>query len=401
MDRYQRVVKPRPESTINENEIRITTQGLIRNYISYATTLLQDKQVREIVLKAMGQAISKAVAIAEIIKAFTCKQQKRIPALHQDTTTSSTSITDVWEPIEEGLIPLETTRHVSMISITLSTKELNKNNPGYQAPSNVEPPKPQHRYYQQQYWQQHQSKQEPAPTTGVIEEADMRAIKKMMVIGTGDKEVDEAEAGAIVVLDMKERLVDMKEGEEEVVEVEAVEVFLQVLDMKEREVDMKEGEGEGEVEVEVEVVEVFLQVLDMKEREVEVVEVFLQVLDMKEGEVEVEVEVVEVFLQVLDMKEREVEAVEVFLQVLDMKEGEVEAVEVFLQVLDMKEREVDMKEGEVEAVEVFLQVLDMKEGEVEAVEILLQLSIVLFIFLYDIDLGRLVLFVAFLLAKSK
>lgn len=41
MDRYQRVEKPKPESPINENEIRITTQGAIRNYISYATTLLQ------------------------------------------------------------------------------------------------------------------------------------------------------------------------------------------------------------------------------------------------------------------------------------------------------------------------------------------------------------------------
>lgn len=41
MDRYQRVEKPRPETTINENEIRITTQGLIRNYITYASTLLQ------------------------------------------------------------------------------------------------------------------------------------------------------------------------------------------------------------------------------------------------------------------------------------------------------------------------------------------------------------------------
>ncbi|RVW67897.1 hypothetical protein CK203_050722 [Vitis vinifera] len=41
MDRYQRVEKPRPESTINENEIRITAQGVIRNYISYASTLLQ------------------------------------------------------------------------------------------------------------------------------------------------------------------------------------------------------------------------------------------------------------------------------------------------------------------------------------------------------------------------
>uniref|UniRef100_A0A6V7QQJ3 DNA/RNA-binding protein Alba-like domain-containing protein n=1 Tax=Ananas comosus var. bracteatus TaxID=296719 RepID=A0A6V7QQJ3_ANACO len=147
MDRYTRVEKPRPESVINENEIRITSQGLIRNYVSYATSLLQEKRVREIVLKAMGQAISKAVAIAEIIK-------KRNPGLHQDTSISSVSITDVWEPVEEGLVPLELTRHVSMISISLSLRELNKNSPGYQAPLHAEQPKQQRRLQQTQQYQQ-------------------------------------------------------------------------------------------------------------------------------------------------------------------------------------------------------------------------------------------------------
>lgn len=34
--------KPKAEATpINENEIRITAQGRMRNYITYATTLLQ------------------------------------------------------------------------------------------------------------------------------------------------------------------------------------------------------------------------------------------------------------------------------------------------------------------------------------------------------------------------
>ncbi|CAD5191595.1 unnamed protein product [Musa acuminata subsp. malaccensis] len=147
MDRYQRVEKPRPESAIDENEIRITSQGLIRNYVSYATSLLEEKRVREIVIKAMGQAISKAVTIAEIIK-------KRIPGLYQDSAISSVSITDVWEPIEEGLVPLEMTRLVSMISISLSTKELNENSPGYQVPSRIEQPKHQQRYQQSQQYQQ-------------------------------------------------------------------------------------------------------------------------------------------------------------------------------------------------------------------------------------------------------
>ncbi|WRX21496.1 DNA/RNA-binding protein Alba-like - like 5 [Theobroma cacao] len=94
-----------------------------------------EKQVGEIVLKAMGQAISKTVAISEIIK-------KRIPGLHQETSISSMSITDMWELMEEGLVPyylrhsyvlssLEMTRQVSLISISLSTKELNKSSPGY------------------------------------------------------------------------------------------------------------------------------------------------------------------------------------------------------------------------------------------------------------------------------
>lgn len=41
MDRYQRVEKPRAETPIDENEIRITSQGRMRSYITYAMTLLQ------------------------------------------------------------------------------------------------------------------------------------------------------------------------------------------------------------------------------------------------------------------------------------------------------------------------------------------------------------------------
>ncbi|XP_075085540.1 uncharacterized protein LOC107821405 isoform X5 [Nicotiana tabacum] len=143
MDRYQKVEKARrAEESIKENEIRVTAQGLIRNYISYATTLLQDQRTKEIVLKAMGQAISKTVAVAEIIK-------KRIPGLYQDTSISSTTITDAYEPIEEGLQPLEITRQVSLITITLSTVELDKSSPGYQAPSDYDQSKAENQHLQQ------------------------------------------------------------------------------------------------------------------------------------------------------------------------------------------------------------------------------------------------------------
>ncbi|CAN1163265.1 Ribonuclease P protein subunit p25-like protein [Linum perenne] len=127
MDRYQRVEKPRAETPIDENEIRITSQGRMRNYISYAMTLLQEKGADEIVFKAMGRAINKTVTIVELIK-------RRIVGLHQVTSIGSTDITDTWEPLEEGLLPLETTRHVSMITITLSKKELDTSSVGYQPP---------------------------------------------------------------------------------------------------------------------------------------------------------------------------------------------------------------------------------------------------------------------------
>ncbi|XP_050212554.1 uncharacterized protein LOC126664283 [Mercurialis annua] len=127
MDRYQRVEKPKADTPIDENEIRITSQGRMRSYISYAMTLLQEKGSNEIVFKAMGRAINKTVTIVELIK-------RRIVGLHQITVIGSTDITDTWEPLEEGLLPLETTRHVSMITITLSKEELNTSAIGYQPP---------------------------------------------------------------------------------------------------------------------------------------------------------------------------------------------------------------------------------------------------------------------------
>nr|GEW65397.1 DNA/RNA-binding protein Alba-like protein [Tanacetum cinerariifolium] len=135
MDRYQKVEKPRAEQPIDENEIRITSQGRMRSYITYAMTLLQEKGSSEIVFKAMGRAINKTVTIVELIK-------RRIVGLHQITSIGSTDITDTWEPLEEGLLPLETTRHVSMITITLSKNELNTASIGYQPPLPADQVKP-------------------------------------------------------------------------------------------------------------------------------------------------------------------------------------------------------------------------------------------------------------------
>lgn len=88
---------------------------------------LQDNMVDDIVIKAMGRAINKTVVIVELLK-------RRIAGLHQNTSIESIDITDTWEPLEEGLVTLETTRHVSLITIKLSKKELDTSSPGYQPP---------------------------------------------------------------------------------------------------------------------------------------------------------------------------------------------------------------------------------------------------------------------------
>ena len=40
MDRYQRAEKPKANTPIDENEIQITSQGRMRNYITYDMSLL-------------------------------------------------------------------------------------------------------------------------------------------------------------------------------------------------------------------------------------------------------------------------------------------------------------------------------------------------------------------------
>ncbi|KAG0447979.1 hypothetical protein HPP92_028072, partial [Vanilla planifolia] len=133
MDRYQRVEKAREQTPIKENEVRITTQGRMRSYITYAMSLLQENGYGEIVFKAMGRAINKTVIIVELIKII-----RNIYGTHVEkdcwssliTTIGSIDITDTWEPLEEGLLPLETTRHVSMVAITLSKQALDTSAPG-------------------------------------------------------------------------------------------------------------------------------------------------------------------------------------------------------------------------------------------------------------------------------
>jgi ribonucleases P/MRP protein subunit RPP25 len=123
----------------------------MRNYISYAINLMTEKGHTSVQLKAMGRAINKTVAIGmhaqlhpaepdELIHSHLAAEiiKRRVKDLHQLTEVGSVNITDTWEPKEEGLNRLEITRHVSIITITLSKDVLDTTHPGYQAPLDEE-----------------------------------------------------------------------------------------------------------------------------------------------------------------------------------------------------------------------------------------------------------------------
>jgi len=127
MEKYRKV--PREKTIIKEDEIRVTSGGRLPNYIAYAAKIFYEQKKNAVVVKATGNAIARAVTLAEILK-------RRIPGLHQLTKCGSTTLTDVYEPLEEGLDKVTHERTVSFIEIALTKIEndLNKNDPGYQPP---------------------------------------------------------------------------------------------------------------------------------------------------------------------------------------------------------------------------------------------------------------------------
>jgi ribonuclease P/MRP protein subunit RPP25 len=128
--KYRRSTRTKTaDPPIAANEVRITAQGNRNGYITYALTKLDEH--REIVIKAMGRALSQAVTVAEIVK-------RRVCDLHQITHISASELADTWEPLEEGLKTVVTVRKVPSIEIRLSKDALNTSDPGYQPPLPVE-----------------------------------------------------------------------------------------------------------------------------------------------------------------------------------------------------------------------------------------------------------------------
>merc|ERR1711879_349399 len=107
--------------------IRVTAVGSISAYCARANTLFKEQEKKTITITGTGNAITKAVTLAEVAK-------RRFKGLHQITSLSTTEIVDEYEPLEEGLDKVMDTRTLACIEIKLSKEALDTSDKGYQAP---------------------------------------------------------------------------------------------------------------------------------------------------------------------------------------------------------------------------------------------------------------------------
>ena len=76
---------------IAENEIKITSKGLIKNYLGYAFRILNKTNHRNLKIRATGNAIVKALILIELVK-------RRVPELHQLNKIYSMELKSTKEP---------------------------------------------------------------------------------------------------------------------------------------------------------------------------------------------------------------------------------------------------------------------------------------------------------------
>lgn len=126
-DKYR--VVSRPKTPIQDDEIRIASDGRLPRYVAYAARLFVDQGRKSVTIKATGNAIPLAISLAEIMK-------RRLPNLHQVSTIGDTTISEVYEPVEEGLEGQVHERDVPFIEIVLTVEvdSVNTSAIGYQKP---------------------------------------------------------------------------------------------------------------------------------------------------------------------------------------------------------------------------------------------------------------------------
>jgi ribonuclease P/MRP protein subunit RPP25 len=125
MDNY--IKKDKPKEKTEENEIRVTSKGFIRNYFTYAEKVLAREDQKSLIISATGNAIVKALILIEMVK-------RRVGNLHQTNEITSREMIDTFEPKIEGLEEIVQKRRVTAMKTVLSKDPLEESDIGYQAP---------------------------------------------------------------------------------------------------------------------------------------------------------------------------------------------------------------------------------------------------------------------------
>ena len=125
---YKKINKEKVQTL--ENEIRVTSKGQIKKYLGYALRILTKTDMRELLIKATGNAIVKALILIEIVK-------RKVGDLHQINEIKSMEITDCYEPVDADgeLENFEQKHRVTCLDCKLSKDELDVDHIGYQPPT--------------------------------------------------------------------------------------------------------------------------------------------------------------------------------------------------------------------------------------------------------------------------
>merc|ERR1711957_1013451 len=107
--------------------IRVSAVGSVSAYVSRAATVFNELNKSYITITGTGNAVTKAVTAAEVVK-------RRFKGLHQINSLSTQEVVDEYEPLEEGLDKVTETRNISVLRIKLSKDALDTADKGYQAP---------------------------------------------------------------------------------------------------------------------------------------------------------------------------------------------------------------------------------------------------------------------------
>lgn len=110
-----------------DNEVYVSANSNPIFAIKNVLMMFKQKGMKEVVIKASGKAVPRAIHVVEEVK------RKELD-LHQQNSFSKTLFKDHYKPTEEGLDDVYKDRSVDGIEVILSKSPLDTNHPGYQTP---------------------------------------------------------------------------------------------------------------------------------------------------------------------------------------------------------------------------------------------------------------------------